>query len=65
MEKTYIVNNNNKNYLELTVAQIMSSLLQNPDLNLRKYGKSLGHSDMTYIKSLMIIQWRCQVDSRD
>ena len=31
---------------ELTVAQIMNSLLQNSDLNW-KYGKSLGHSNMT------------------
>ena len=32
---------------ELTVAQIMNSLLPNSDLNLRKYGKPLGHSGMT------------------
>ena len=32
---------------ELTVAQIMSSLLPNSDLNLRKWGKLLDHSDMT------------------
>ena len=25
--------------------------------------KSLGHSSMTYMKSLMIIQWRWQIDS--
>ena len=31
---------------KLTMAQIMNSLLQNSDLNLRK-GKPLGHSGMT------------------
>ena len=31
---------------ELTVAQIMNSLLPNSDLNLRKYGKPLDHSGM-------------------
>ena len=32
---------------ELTVAQIMNSLLPNSDLNLRKWGKALDHSGMT------------------
>ena len=32
---------------ELTVAQIMNSLLPNSDLNLRKWRKPLDHSDMT------------------
>ena len=32
---------------ELTVAQIMNSLLPNSDLDLRKYRKSLDHSGMT------------------
>ena len=32
---------------ELTVAQIMNSLLENSDLNLRKWGKPLDHSGMT------------------
>ena len=32
---------------ELTVAQIMNSLLPNSDLNLRKEGKPLDHSGMT------------------
>ena len=32
---------------ELTVAQIMSSLLPNSDLNWRKEGKLLDHSGMT------------------
>ena len=32
---------------ELTVAQIMSSLLPNSDLNWRKWGKPLDHSGMT------------------
>ena len=31
---------------ELTVAQIMNSLLQNSDLNWRKQGKPLDHSGM-------------------
>ena len=34
-----------KQYWELTVAQIMNSLLPNSDLN--KAGKILGHSGMT------------------
>ena len=32
---------------ELTVAQIMNSLLPDSDLNWRKKGKSLDHSGMT------------------
>ena len=32
---------------ELTVAQIMNSLLQNSDLNWRKWRKPLDHSGMT------------------
>ena len=32
---------------ELTVAQIMNSFLANLDLNLRKWGQPLEHSDMT------------------
>ena len=32
---------------ELTVAQIMNSLLPNSDLNERKQGKPLDHSGMT------------------
>ena len=32
---------------ELTVAQIMNSLLPNSDLNQRKWGKPLDHSGMT------------------
>ena len=44
-----------KQDLELTVAQIMSFLLQNSHLNWRKYRKPLGHSNVAYIKSLMII----------
>ena len=32
---------------ELTVAQIMNSLLENSDLNWRKYGKTVDRSDMT------------------
>ena len=40
---------------ELTVAQIMNSLLPNSDLNWRKWGKPLDKSGMTQSKSLMII----------
>ena len=32
---------------ELTVAEIMNSLLPNSDLNLKQKGKPLGHSGMT------------------
>ena len=32
---------------ELTVAQIMNSLLQNSDINWRNYGKPLDHLGMT------------------
>ena len=32
---------------ELTVVQIMNSLLPNSDLNFKKYGKPLDHSGMT------------------
>ena len=32
---------------ELTVAQIMNTLLPNSDLNWRKWGKPLDHSGMT------------------
>ena len=32
---------------ELTVAQIMTSLLPNSDLNGRKWGKQLDHSGLT------------------
>ena len=39
---------------ELTVAQIMNSLLWNSDLNWRKWGKPLGHSGMTSIKSFRL-----------
>ena len=39
--------NQQKQDLELTVAQIISSLLQNSGLNWRKYEKPLGHSNMT------------------
>ena len=42
---------------ELTVAQIMNSLLQNSELNWRKWGKPLYHFGLTKIKSLTIIWW--------
>ena len=32
---------------EMTLAQVMNSLLPNPDLNRRKWGKPLDHSDIT------------------
>ena len=41
---------------ELTAAQIMNSLLPNSDLNGRKKGKPLEHSNMTLIKSPTIIE---------
>ena len=41
------LNSQQKQDRELTVAQIMNSLLQNLDWNGRKYGKPLDHSDMT------------------
>ena len=48
MEKLYTVNEKKKKKdLELTVSLIISSLLQNSGLNLRKQGKPLYHSDMT------------------
>ena len=50
---------------ELTVARLINSLLPNSDLNWRKKGKPLDHSGMTYIKFLMIIQWKWEIDSRD
>ena len=36
-----------KHNLELTVAQIMNSFIQNSDLNLRKSEKPLDHLGMT------------------
>jgi len=39
--------NSQQQDLELTVAQIMSFLLQNSGLNCTKQGKPLGDSDMT------------------
>ena len=50
---------------ELTVAQIMNSLLPNSDWNWRKWRKPLDHSGMTYVKSLMSIQWKWEIDLRD
>ena len=43
MEKLYRVNNKKKDW-ELTVAQIMNSLLPSSDLNLRKQGKPRGNT---------------------
>ena len=34
-------------------------------LSWRKKGKLLGHSGMTWIKTLTIIQWKWQIDLRD
>ena len=45
MEKLYKIKQ--KQDRELTVAQIMNSLLPNSDLNWRKWGKTNGHSAMT------------------
>ena len=45
MEKLYTVHK--KQQQELTVAQIMNSLLQNSDLNWRKWGKPPDHSGMS------------------
>ena len=45
MEKLYTVSKNKA--LELTVAQIMNSLLPNSDLNWRKWGKPIDYSGMT------------------
>ena len=53
MEKLYAFstkkekNKNKKIHWELTVAQITNSLLPNSDINWRKWGKPLDHSDMT------------------
>ena len=47
--------NQQKQDRELTVAQIMNSLLPNSDLNWRKEGKPLDHSGMNSVKFLMII----------
>ena len=44
MEKLYTVSKQDQ---ELTVVQIMNSLLPNSDLNWRKWGKPLDHSGMT------------------
>ena len=54
MEKLYTVSILKQDQ-ELTVAQIMNSLLPNSDLNWRKWGKPLDHSDMTKVIGLMII----------
>ena len=44
LENTIVLDSQQKQDRELTVAQIMNSLLQNSDLNWRKQGKPLGHS---------------------
>ena len=49
-----------KQYLKLTAAQFMSSLLQNSNLCWRKQEKPLGRSGAALIKSLMITQWKWQ-----
>ena len=50
---------------ELTVAQIMNSLLPNSDWNWRKWRKPLDHSGMTYIKPIIIIQWKWEIYLKD
>ena len=52
VEKFYTVSE--KQDMELAMAQIMSYLLQNPGLYWRKWGKPLGHSGMSSIKSLWL-----------
>ena len=42
-----VLHSQQKQDQELTVAQIMNSLLQNSNLNWRNQGKPLGHSGMT------------------
>ena len=42
----------------MTLAQIMNSLLQNSDLNWRKYGNPLEHSDMSLIKFIFSSLWK-------
>ena len=44
--------------LELSVAQILNFLLQNSDLNWRKYGNPLEHSDMSLIKFIFSSLWK-------
>ena len=34
-------------------------------LKLKEWGKPLGHPDMTWIKCLIIIQWKWEIDLRD
>ena len=46
--------NQQKQDQELTVAQIMNSLLPNSDLHWRKYGKPLDYSGMTSVQSFML-----------
>ena len=62
MENLYTIS---KNDWELTVVQIMNTLLPNSELNWRKYGKPLDHSGMTNIKSLIITQWRWEINLKD
>ena len=45
MEKLYTVSK--KQDQELTVAQLINSLLPNSDLNKKKWGKPLDHSGIT------------------
>ena len=47
MGTVYAVSKMELTVQELTVAQIMNSLLPNSDLNQRKWGKPLDHSGMT------------------
>ena len=46
-----------KQDLELSVAQILNFLLQNSGLNWRKYGNPLDHSDMSLIKFIFSL-WK-------
>ena len=47
---------------ELTVAQIMNSLLPNSDWNWRKWRKPLNHSHMTYITEDEMVGWHHRLD---
>jgi len=47
----------------MTVAQIMNSILQNSDSNLKKVGKTTGPFSSDLNKIPNDIQWKWQIDS--
>ena len=53
-----------KTRLGLTVAHIINSLLQNSDIN-EESRETTGPFRYYLIKSLVVIQWKWQIDSRD